>query len=106
MFHSDQGSNYVSETFRILLKQLGVTQSFSNPGNPYNNSVMESFFKSMKTEKLYRTDFRSEKEFKTAVKEYIEFCNEKRPHSVLCYRTPNKFEEEYINRQVALQIIE
>ena len=105
MFHSDQGCNYTSATFRMCLKDLNVKQSFSNPGNPFNNSVMESFFKSMKTEKLYRTDFRSEREFRIAVKEYIEFYNEKRPHSVLRYRTPNKFEEDYIRKQAALQNI-
>lgn len=102
MFHSDQGSNYTSATFRFCLKQLNVKQSFSNPGNPFNNSVMESFFKSMKTEKLYRTDFHSERELKAAVKEYITFYNEKRPHSVLRYRTPNKCEEEYIRKQAIL----
>ena len=59
-----------------------VKQSFSNPRYLFNNFVMESFFKSMKTEKLYRTDFRSEREFRIAVKEYIEFYNEKQPHSV------------------------
>lgn len=105
IFHSDQGCNYTSATFRMCLKDLNIKQSFSNPGNPYNNSVMESFFKSMKTEKLYRTDFRSEREFRIAVKEYIEFYNEKRPHSVLRYRTPNKCEDEYIRKQVALQNI-
>lgn len=103
MFHSDQGSNYISATFRPCLKELNIKQSFSNPGNPYNNSVMESFFKSMKTEKLYRTDFRSEREFRIAVKEYIEFYNDKRPHSVIFYRTPNKYEEEYTRKQAALK---
>ena len=105
MFHSDQGCNYTSATFRMCLKDLNVKQSFSNPGNPFNNSVMESFFKSMKTEKLYRTDFRSEREFRIAVKDYMNFYNEKRPHSVLRYRTPNRFEEDYIRRQAALQNI-
>lgn len=105
IFHSDQGCNYTSGTFRMCLKDLNVKQSFSNPGNPFNNSVMESFFKSMKTEKLYRTDFRSEREFRVAVKEYIEFYNKKRPHSVLRYRTPNRFEEDYIGKQAALQDI-
>lgn len=105
MFHSDQGCIYTSATFRMCLKDLNVKQLFSNPGNPFNNSVMESFFKSMKTEKLYRTDFRSEREFRIAVKEYIEFYNKKRPHSVLRYRTPNKFEEDYIRNQAALQNI-
>ena len=105
MFHSDQGCNYTSATFRMCLKDLNVKQLFSNPGNPFNNSVMESFFKSMKTEKLYRTDFRSEREFRIAVKEYVKFYNKKRPHSVLRYRTPNKFEEDYIKKQAALQNI-
>lgn len=105
MFHSDQGCNYTSATFRMCLKDLNVKQSFSNPGNPFNNSVMESFFKSMKTEKLYRTDFRSEREFRIAVKDYANFYNEKRPHSVLRYRTPNRFEEDYIRKQAALQNI-
>lgn len=105
MFHSDQGCIYTSATFRMCLKDLNVKQLFSNPGNPFNNSVMESFFKSMKTEKLYRTDFRSEREFRIAVKEYVKFYNKKRPHSVLRYRTPNKFEEDYIRNQAALQNI-
>lgn len=103
MFHSDQGCNYTSATFRMCLKDLNVKQSFSNPGKPFNNSVMESFFKSMKTEKLYRTDFRSEREFRIAVKDYANFYNEKRPHSVLRYRTPNRFEEDCIRKQAALQ---
>lgn len=104
-FHSDRGCNYTSATFRLCLAELKVKQSFSNPGNPYNNSVMESFFKSMKTERLYRTDFRSEREFREAVKEYITFYNEKRPHSVLRYRTPNKCEDDYVRKQAALQKI-
>ena len=105
MFHSDRGCNYTSATFRMCLAELKVKQSFSNPGNPYNNSVMESFFKSMKTERLYRTDFRSEREFREAVKDYIAFYNEKRPHSVLRYRTPNKCENDYVRKQAALQKI-
>lgn len=105
MFHSDQGCNYTSTVFRLQLKELNVKQSFSNPGNPFNNSVMESFFKSLKTEKLYRTDFRSEKELRTAVKEYIDFYNEKRPHSVLRYRTPNQYETDYIRKQAVLNNI-
>ena len=105
IFHSDQGCNYTSGTFRMCLKDLNVKQSFSNPGNPFNNSVMESFFKSMKTERLYRTDFHSEREFRIALKDYLLFYNKKRPHSVLRYRTPNKCEEEYIRKQAALQNI-
>ena len=48
---------------------------------------MESFFKSMKTERLYRTDFRSERELRESIREYIHYYNNERPHSVLRYRT-------------------
>ena len=95
LFHSDRGTNYTSNTFRDYLKALDVKQSFSNTATPYNNSVMESFFKSMKTERLYRTDYRSEREFRESVREYINYYNNDRPHSVLRYQTPEYFESKY-----------
>ena len=90
IFHTDNGSNYTSKSFREYLKKLGVTQSFSRPHIPYDNSVMESFFSNMKREELYRTKYRSEKEFRTAVKNYIQFYNEERPHSKNKYKTPSQ----------------
>ena len=95
LFHSDRGTNYTSNTFRDYLRALGVKQSFSNTATPYNNSVMESFFKSMKTERLYRTNYRSEREFRESVREYINYYNNDRPHSVLRYQTPEYFESKY-----------
>ena len=44
MFHSDQGAQYTAYAFRRRLKELNIIQSFSTPGNPYDNSVCESFF--------------------------------------------------------------
>lgn len=95
LFHSDRGTNYTSNTFRDYLRALGVKQSFSNTATPYNNSVMESFFKSMKTERLYRTNYRSERELRESVREYINYYNNDRPHSVLRYQTPEYFESKY-----------
>lgn len=43
LFHSDQGGNFTSRTFRMYLKEKGVEQSFSRAGMPYDNSVCESF---------------------------------------------------------------
>lgn len=91
IFHSDQGRNYTSAAFRSCLMELKVKQSFFNLGNPYN----KSFFKIMKTGRLYRTDFHSERELRKTIKNYITFYNKKRPHSVLRYRTPNKCEVDY-----------
>ena len=77
------------------LKHLEVTQSFSKPGVPYDNSVMETFFASMKQEELYRYNYRSEREFRAAVDRYIDFYNTKRPHKTLHYKTPVQKEENY-----------
>lgn len=98
IFHSDRGANYVSITFQKCLSSLGVIQSFSNPGTPYDNSVMESFFSSLKRESLYRTDFTSEKNFKQTVDKYISFYNHERPHSIIKYKTPCKAEEEFAKK--------
>ena len=48
IFHNDRGSNYRSKTFGNYVESLGVTQSFSRAYLPYDNSVMESFFSSLK----------------------------------------------------------
>lgn len=76
LFHSDQGSQYTSYAFRMLLKKHDVIQSFSNPGRPYNNSVAESFFSSLKQEEFYRYNYRSETHLIQIVTEYMEFYNE------------------------------
>lgn len=98
LFHSDQGSNYTSNEFRKYLKSLNITQSFSRPGTPYDNSVIESFFGSFKREGLYRYRFKTERDFFEAIDEYINFYNEKRPHSVLMNQTPNGFESRYYSK--------
>lgn len=53
IFHSDQGVQYTAYAFRSHLKNLKVRQSFSSPGVPYDNSVCESFFHTLKTEEIY-----------------------------------------------------
>jgi len=95
MFHSDRGSQYVSETFRKILRDCSVTQSFSNSGRHYDNAVMEAFFASFKKEEAYRRKYTSENDFKKSVDEYIKFYNERRPHSTLAYKSPCRFEELY-----------
>ena len=102
-FHTDRGSNYQSKTFRLTLQSLGVTQSFSRAHIPYDNSVMESFFSNLKREELYRTKYRSENEFRTAVNQYIAFYNEQRPHAKNGYKTPLKKELDYLSRQGLLE---
>ena len=77
LFHSDRGTNYRSYTFCSYLKSLNVIQSFSRTHTPYDNSVIESFFSSMKREELYRTKNRSEYELRKAIDDYVTFYNTK-----------------------------
>ena len=99
IFHSDRGGPYRSKTMRAYLQKLGVTQSFSRAYVPYDNSVVESFFASLKREELYRTKYRSENEFRTAVDNYMIFYNFKRPHYKNQYKTPDNKELDYYRKQ-------
>ncbi len=99
IIHTDRGFNYTSKTMSDYLKSLNITHSFSRPYVPYDNSVMESFFASMKREELYRTKYKSEKEFRDAVDKYIIFYNTKRPHKRLQYKTPEQKEKDYSLKQ-------
>ena len=95
IFHSDQGSQYTSRTFRELLANNSVVQSFSNPGNPLDNAVAESFFANLKREEIYRHDYRSEKEFRKRISNYMDLYNRIRPHRNNKYKSPDQREEEY-----------
>lgn len=97
-FHSDRGGQYISDTFRLLLIQCGVAQSFSNSGRPYDNAVSETFFATFKKEEAYRRDYSSEADFRKSVDDYIRFYNEDRPHKTLAYKSPARFEELFGNK--------
>ena len=99
IYHTDRGFNYTSKTMADYLKSLNLTHSFSRPYVPYDNSVIESFFSTLKREELYRTKYKSEKEFLDAVDKYIVFYNTKRPHKKLQYKTPEQKEHEYNLKQ-------
>ena len=95
MHHSDRGSQYTSEQFRRLLVELGVTCSMSRAGNVWDNSAMESFFSSLKTERLARKVFRTRDEIRAEVFDYVErFYNPIRRHSTLGYVSPIDFETQ------------
>lgn len=98
LFHSDQGSNFVSKTFMNYLKELNVKQSFSKPGRPYDNSVCESFFSNFKQEELYRHEYKTAEDLKRSINKYMVFYNNERPHSVIRYQTPNKAEAKYYDK--------
>lgn len=94
LHHSDQGSQYTSTHFQQLLKELGITCSMSRAGEVWDNSAMESFFSSLKTERTARKVYRSREQARSDVFDYIErFYNPTRRHSTLGYVSPIQFEE-------------
>ena len=94
LHHSDQGSQYTSEHFQGLLKEQGITCSMSRAGEVWDNSAMESFFSSLKTERTARKVYRLRDEARSDVFDYIErFYNPTRRHSTLGYVSPIQFEE-------------
>lgn len=99
IFHSDQGTQCISNEFQKTLKDFGVIQSLSKPGYPYDNAVAESFFSTFKTEELSRHIYISKKELQISVDEYIKFYNEERPHQSLNYLTPCTAEARYYQIQ-------
>lgn len=94
MHHSDRGSQYTSDQFQRLLVELGITCSMSRSGNCWDNSAMESFFKTLKTERTDRKVYRTRDAAKTDVFDYIErFYNRIRRHSTIDYISPVQFEQ-------------
>jgi putative transposase len=95
LHHSDQGSQYTSEQFQRLMADNGVTCSMSRSGNVWDNAAMESFFSSLKTERVGKKVYRTRAQAKADVFDYIEcFYNPTRRHSTLGYLSPIDFEME------------
>ncbi len=94
LHHSDQGSQYTSEHFQRLLDEQGITCSMSRAGEVWDNSAMESFFSSLKTERTARKVYRTRGQARSDVFDYIEcFYNPTRRHSTLGYLSPVQFEQ-------------
>ena len=94
LHHSDQGSQYQSEAFQRLLAVLGIVCSMSRSGDVWDNSAMESFFSSLKTERVNRRVYASRDEARADVFDYVErFYNRRRQHSTLGYLSPAAFED-------------
>ena len=92
--HSDRGGEYASDRVRGLLASHGLLASMGSPGSSADNAVVESFFGTLKTEMVYRSDFDSLEEAKAALFGYIDgFYNTRRRHSYLGNVSPVEFEK-------------
>jgi putative transposase len=88
-----ESAQYTSDQFQRLMADHDVTCSMSRSGNVWDNAAMESFFSSLKTERIARKVYRTRDEAKADVFDYIErFYNTKRRHSTIGYLSPMEFE--------------
>ncbi len=102
LFHSDRGSQYCSSDFQTMLATYGMICSMSRKGNCWDNSVAESFFGSLKTERVFFAKYKTRENARQDVIDYIEmFYNSKRRHSYLGYVSPKEFEEMQQLKKVA-----
>jgi transposase InsO family protein len=94
IFHADRGSQYCSGDFQALLKTHRITCSMSRKGDCWDNAVAESFFASLKTERVFFKKYRTRNKARQDIINYIEmFYNSKRLHSYLGYLSPRMFEK-------------
>jgi transposase InsO family protein len=91
--HSDQGCQYASNNYQQKLKSYGMIGSMSRKGNCWDNSPMESWFHSLKTELVMHRDYQTKTQAKADIFEYTEvFYNRSRRHSSLGYMNPEQYE--------------
>jgi transposase InsO family protein len=84
---------YASRPFRKLLKTHGIKGSMSRKGDCWDNAVVESFFGTLKSERVHWRSYQTREEARADIVEYITmFYNSRRLHSYLGYQSPDDFE--------------
>lgn len=93
--HADRGSQYCSIDYQAELRRHGILISMSGKGNCFDNAMVETFFKTLKSELVWRTVFQSRVEATVAIGRYIDgFYNPVRRHSALDFISPLQFERQ------------
>jgi putative transposase len=100
LHHSDRGSQYASQAFQDKLTEYGMKCSMSRKGNCWDNAVAESFFNSLKNERVHGRRYATRDEARADVFDYIEtFYNRSRRHSALLGKTPASAFEAWVLKQ-------
>jgi len=103
IFHSDRGTQYMSDQFAAHTAALDIRRSVGRTGVCYDNALAESFNAALKVERVNRTQYPTLEHARRDIVQYIEFrYNRRRLHSALGYRTPQEAHDDYINKQIRL----
>jgi putative transposase len=98
IWHSDQGSQFVSLAFGQQARAAGIAQSMGSKGDCFDNAVAESFFATLKKELIHGRSWPTKAELRTEAFEYIEvFFNRRRRHSTLGMLSPADFEQSTLS---------
>lgn len=98
LHHSDRGSQYASHQIRDILEANRIMVSMSGKGECYDNAVMESFFGTLKNERVHHQKYKTRSMARTDIFTYIEgFYNTVRLHSSLGYLSPIEYEAKFYN---------
>ena len=93
--HTDRGSQYCSHDYQKILREHGFRVSMSGKGNCYDNAAVETFFKTIKAELIWRQSWATRRQAEMAIFEYINgFYNPRRRHSALGWKSPVAFERK------------
>ena len=93
--HTDRGSQYCSDDYRKLLRQHGFKESMSGKGNCYDNSAVETSFKTIKSELIWRRSWQTRRDAELAIFQYINgVYNPRRRHSASGWKSPVAFERK------------
>lgn len=96
IFHSDRGSQYASADYQSLLAKHGMRCSMSRKGDCWDNAPVESFFGSLKQERVFHERYPTRFHARQSIFNYIErFYNRRRLHSTLGYKSPANYEAAY-----------
>jgi transposase InsO family protein len=95
IFHSDRGSQYCSHDDQKILREHGFKTSMSGKGNCCDNAAIETFFKTIKAELIWRRTWETRRQAETAIFQYINgFYNSRRRHSALGGKSPLAFKRQ------------
>lgn len=93
--HSDRGSQYASDDYKMAREKYGMIPSMSGKGNCFDNAAQESFHHTLKTELVYQQKYETREQAARSISDYIDnFYNHQRIHSSIGYLTPAQFESQ------------
>lgn len=96
IFHSDQGTLYLTDTFQKRICEMGLRQSMSKRGNCWDNASQESFFGHFKDECIYN-DCESAEDLRELIEDYMDYYNNDRPQWTRNRMTPSQYENHLLN---------